>query len=86
MYEIKNHLNELIATTNGNESILDALIKSEFYPSYSCTIGKCGSCKIPLLNGRIKMKLSPSFYLDKNKEILPCISYAESNIKIHYPI
>lgn len=49
---------------------------------YQCQEGFCGVCKVNLINGKISYFIKPIAIFKKN-EILPCVCFPISNIKIY---
>ena len=42
--------------TDGDESLLEAALRTGLEPPYSCTGGACGTCKVRLLHGSVHMQ------------------------------
>ncbi len=71
--------------TQGDQSILDAALKSDLVFEYSCKNGQCGVCKTTLLKGNIVELQSQLALTDqerKNDKILTCCCAAVTDIEI----
>lgn len=71
--------------TQGDQSILDAALKSALVFEYSCKNGQCGVCKTTLLKGNIvelQAQLALTDQERKDDKILTCCCAAATDIEI----
>ena len=78
--------NQFIVSSQPNESILDAILRSNYSHNYSCLNGRCNSCKARILKGKT-IKLNQEIGLSKEEiesnYILTCSRKADGNIDIN---
>ena len=71
--------------TQGDQSILDAALKSNIVFEYSCKTGQCGVCKATLLEGEIveiQDQLALTDQERRDSKILTCCCAATTDLKI----
>ncbi len=78
-------------SVSAEKSTLDTLIEAGYPVSYSCKVGRCGTCQLPILEGEAEHH--DSFLSSKQKDLqtcfLPCVSRSKTEklkinlIKIH---
>ncbi len=66
-----------------DQTILESMEAAGLQPEYHCRDGHCGACRCQLVSGEIEEVAFKMAYT-KDKEILPCISKAKSNIVLDH--
>lgn len=61
-----------------SENLLNDLIKCNIPVRKGCLKGICGTCKVKLLEGKVKYLVTPLAFLKKD-EVLTCISSADAD-------
>jgi ring-1,2-phenylacetyl-CoA epoxidase subunit PaaE len=72
--------------SNGEETILETLLRNNFDAPYSCELGFCAICPVKLIDGDINCD-DDSILTEKEKEsniIVTCQSYPQTDIIIEY--
>ncbi|WP_100752252.1 class I ribonucleotide reductase maintenance protein YfaE [Vibrio salilacus] len=64
-----------------SNTILETLERAELQPEYNCRDGHCGACRCTLISGEVEYVGFAMAYTQE-KEILPCICRAKSDIEI----
>ncbi len=69
---------------DGKQSLLDFLLDNGIKAYYSCKTGVCGTCKCKMTSGKVEMLSNSGLTSEeeKNGEILPCVSFPQSNLAI----
>lgn len=85
----KININNVISVqSQPNKTILETMESAGLQPEYHCRDGHCGACKCELIAGEIEETNVKMAYTHQ-KEILPCISKAKSNLilnRVNYQI
>ena len=58
----------------GTQTLLDVLRAAGLYVESSCEVGNCGSCRVPVLKGRIEHRGTGLIEKDKCRAMLSCVS------------
>ncbi|KZE64855.1 ferredoxin [Fictibacillus phosphorivorans] len=63
------------------QTLLDALLQNGLNVPYSCRVGRCGTCELPVIEGEVDHF---DFFLSEDQQnaqncILPCVSRAKSD-------
>lgn len=74
---------EKVIEIDPKKTILENLEKAEIKPYSMCREGYCATCKMTLISGKVEYLDEPIAILD-DKEFLPCICKAKSDLKIDY--
>lgn len=76
-------------STDGKQTLLDALLREKVAINHLCLVGECGSCRCRLVSGRVKLKRDISALIDEadlaRGHLLACQSLALSDVEIAVP-
>jgi ring-1,2-phenylacetyl-CoA epoxidase subunit PaaE len=69
-------------TTDDKTSILDAAIRNDLEPPYSCTVGVCTTCRAKVHKGKVEMKEREGLSDEEIEQgyVLTCQSYCRSSV------
>lgn len=81
-------LNQTLST-DGKQTLLDALLREKVAINHLCLVGECGSCRCRLISGRVKLKRDISALIGEadlaRGHLLACQSLALSDVEIAVP-
>ncbi len=68
----------------GNDTLLEAALRSGYSPNYGCNSGNCGKCLVKLINGDIEKVKNHDYVMNikqkNNQEFLLCAHTAKSDL------
>jgi ferredoxin-NADP reductase len=78
-FYVKLNKSQRVIPVTENEDLLTALLNANVNVRYACRVGRCGTCKIRVLNGQIEHRDS---YLEDNEKqlhnvVISCVSRAK---------
>ena len=74
--------------TEGNETVLDAALRSNLDAPYACMSGTCNSCQAKVTEGKVEMEDADALTDDEiaSGEVLTCCAKPTSDtLKVVYP-
>lgn len=70
----------------GQDSLLEAALKSGLHPDYGCASGNCGKCKVRVLSGRVKPTRETDYVLSAREQedgvVLACSNTAVTDLLV----
>lgn len=65
-----------------NQSILQAALEANVPLEYSCSTGRCGTCKVKLIKGNIKQGKYDETLMLSSEQVLTCVAFPTTDIEL----